>query len=235
MEVVELENEEEAADRAGEELNSIFSKNEGKHILFISSGGSSLKLVDTIQKEYINPFLTVAMTDERYSEDSSINNFAQLIETEFAGIATKQGVKWIDTRVQGRTLQELARDFESELRTWKESNPDGIIVMTQGMGPDGHTCGIMPYPENRESFATLFEDSERWVRGYDARNKNEFSERITITLPFLREMVHYSIVYIVGEEKRAAFEKVELEKGELYITPARIMSQMKQVTIYTSL
>jgi len=61
-------------------------------------------------------------------------------------------------------LEKLAHRYESSLFEWAKKHPEGKIIATMGIGFDGHTAGIMPYPENPETFARLFEDKEigRW-------------------------------------------------------------------------
>lgn len=222
MEIWRLRSKEEARQKAVDTLNKLFSIKEP--ILFLASGGSALELLEHLN---IPENMTVSVLDERYSTDLLINNFSQL--------STKiQAVHVIDTRAQeGETLEQFAERFEQGLRSWKDENPNGKIVITQGMGPDGHTSGIMPYPENPELFETLFGDPKRWIVGYDATGKNEFPLRATTTLSFLRTQVDSSIAYITGENKKAALERVLAKDGSLAETPARIMREMKQVIMYT--
>jgi len=46
-------------------------------------------------------------------------------------------------------------------------------------------------------------------------------------------MVDHAVVYVVGEEKRATFERVLAENGALAETPARIIREMKDVRLFT--
>lgn len=224
MEAVRCTTKEEARTKAADELNDLFLKIRDP-ILFLSSGGSSLELLDGI---HVDERITVSVLDERYSRDPAINNFTQLLERAHP-------VAYIDTRAREyETLWQFAQRFEKELRAWKERNPSGSIVITQGMGPDGHTSGMMPYPEDPDVFEQLFNDPACWVRGYNAKGKNEYPLRATTTMLFLRRVDH-SIAYITGEKKRPALERILAEAGTLAETPARIMREMKNVKIFTDI
>lgn len=216
MEVLRYKTKEEAKSAAIEELSRLFEKNQ-EPILFLCSGGSALELLDGLQ---IGADATVSVLDERYSTDPMVNNFAQVFERIHPE-------HFIDTRVRkGETLDQFAKRFEKELREWENKNPNGKVVITQGMGIDGHTAGIMPY--------TVFDDEKKWVVGYDAKERNEYPLRVTCTFTFLRQ-VDYSIAYITGEKKKEAFARVLAEEGTLEETPARIMRDIKNVKIFTDI
>ena len=130
-------------------------------------------------------------------------------------------------------MEVFAKRFEEALGNWKEEHPGGRVVITQGVGQDGHTLGIMPYSKDPDTFQELFE-GKSWVRGYDAEGKNEYPVRVTITLPFLR-MVDHSVSYITGKEKKDALSFMLSAKGTLFETPARIVHEMKDVHIFTDI
>ncbi|MBI1971304.1 MAG: 6-phosphogluconolactonase [Candidatus Wildermuthbacteria bacterium] len=217
MEVKRYSTKQKAREAAAQKLNQLLDAYSRVPTLFLSSGGSSLELLDGLE---IGKNVTVSVLDERYSTDPTVNNFAQLFER----IRPKA---FIDARIgQNETIQQLAERFKRELREWKAKNPNGKIIITQGMGPDGHTAGIMP--------GVAF-DGDRWVAEYDAKEKNEFPLRVTTTFSFLRDQVDYSIAYITGEKKRDAFEQLLADQGTLAATPARIMREMKNVKIFTDI
>jgi 6-phosphogluconolactonase/glucosamine-6-phosphate isomerase/deaminase len=133
------------------------------------------------------------------------------------------------------TLEEAAKAFEEALRTWKKEHPTGRIIITQGIGSDGHTAGIMPYPGEGMLFDGSFDDKTRWVAAYDAGNKSSLPKRITVTLPFLRHMVDVSIVLASGSEKLPALKRTLAPNGSLSETPARIIGEMREVLLFTEL
>lgn len=232
MEVIRTESREEAVGKASSRLNQILDAHSHVPILFLSSGGSSLALLESIV--IFSPYLTVGMTDERFSEDPKINNFAQLCATLFFQKAEEKGAYFIDTRLQpGEDLEVFAKRHEDLLHSWRKEHPGGRIVITQGIGEDGHTLGIMPYPKEQSAFEELFE-GENWVVGYDAAQKSEYPLRSTITLPFLR-MVDHSVVHMTGTEKKNALSQMLKTKGAFWETPSRIIREMKDVHIYTDI
>lgn len=234
LQVVRLEDEQKTLAKAADHLNHLLHKYKTKQILFLLSGGSSLELLHEVHTENLGDNITISMLDERYSTDHEINNFSQMTHLSFYRLASLAGSQFIDTRVMYGVSQEvLAREFEGKLRKWKYSNYQGTTIAIQGVGVDGHTAGIMPFPDEPEKFDYLFEQENFWVRAYGAKEKNEYPYRITTTLPFLRNHTDHSIVYAVGEGKKEALKKVLAKDGELYITPARIIHEMKNVRLFT--
>lgn len=225
MEVLRYRTREEAKKAASALLEHGLSK--ASHpTLFLASGGSSLELLEGL---HVGDHVTVSVLDERYSTNPSINTFSQLMNRINPS-------KYIDTRMQeGETLLRLALRFEKGLRDWKTKNPSGRILITQGMGPDGHTAGIFPYPEDSAFFQDTFEKQEKWVAGYVAKGKHKFEERVTVTLPFLRNQVDHSVFYVLGENKHEALERVLAKQGTLAQTPARIVQEMKNVRLFTDI
>lgn len=179
-------------------------------ILLMVSGGSSISLLDNIK---LADNITLTVLDERYEDES---NFAQV--SHLTNRLIDPGA------VGGESLEETATRFENNIKEWRENNPSGKIIITQGMGGDGHTAGIFP----------SFKETDKWVVGYEV-NTNQFPKRITVTPSFLINEVDTSIVYISGESKKEALEKVLDESGSLSETPARIIREMKDATIFTDI
>lgn len=199
-------------------------KSRGGSTLFLSSGGSALAVLDLLPEDILGSYLTVGVVDERYDETNENNNFTQLSRTNFYKRAFQAGAGFIDTSVkEDQTQEELADSFEEELRGWVGKNPNGKIVATMGVGADGHTSGIMPFSEDKDRFAELFEGS-RWVVAYDAGAKNPFSQRITTTMTFLRKLDKI-FVFMVGANKKTAFLQMQ-KSGQIAETPARVLKQL---------
>ena len=214
-----------------QDLQNLFSSS-SRPVLVLLSGGSAFDLLRKIDIENFGKHITIGVLDERFSTDEKVNNFAQLTATEFYRRAQEKGVHFIDTRIkEGETLEGLVKRFEKALREWKEENPVGTVIITQGIGTDGHTAGIMPHFENPE----MFDDPDIWVLGYDAKEKLQHPLRVTVTFPFLRNIVDHSIVYAKGEEKKEIVEKIMAKQGSLAQIPALIIHEMKDVKIITEL
>lgn len=204
-------------------------------ILLLFSGGSTFSLLNALRYNGEGGSLTVGVLDERYSHDPAVNNFAQLAATSWYARAKQHECTAIDTRVRdGETLGALTARMQTGLRAWKERNPSGTIIITQGMGADGHTAGIMPFPEAPLQFDALFCATD-WVVGYDVAEKNPYRLRVTSTITFLRDVVDHTIIFIVGEEKEAAWSRCMAEEGTLAETPIRIVRTMRDVRIFTNL
>jgi len=213
-------------------LAKCLNENKTKEVLLLLSGGSAFSLLDSDNK-WLRSQITIGVLDERYSSDPKINNFQQLSSTSFFSWAKMRGCKFINTTVKrNESIVELAHRFEKELKNWKDRNPKGLIIITQGMGPDGHTSGIMPYPENKDLFVKQFEDESKWVVSYDARKKNSYSLRVTTTIPFLK-LVDISVMYAVGKEKANVLKKILSEKIPRNIFPITTINEMKQVFLFT--
>lgn len=210
---------------------------------FIDSESSSLPAGAQSSAESMAGDITISVLDERFfdqnsdqkSDQSIENNFAQIMQTNFWKHAVAAGCRFIDTRPNGRNMEQLSNEFELALREWREQNPNGQILITQGIGKDGHTSGIMPYPESPKFFTSKFA-SENWVADYDTGDKNKYPLRITTTSTFLKEQVDFSAVFVCGEDKTETFKKFltsnDIAENEM---PAKIISKMKKVSIFTDI
>lgn len=204
-------------------------------VLFLASGGSALEILNHVEASVLDPSLSIGVLDERFSQDPTINNFAQLTQTKIYADAVAAGSSFIDTRLQwNEPIEKLAERFEATLKNWKNQNPTGKIFITQGMGPDGHTAGIMPFPENPQVFEELFDQPEKWVAFYDAGSKNQFPLRVTTTLSFLKS-VDVSIFFVFGEDKKMAMDQVNSSSVTLAATPAGIVRQIRTIYVFSDL
>ncbi|HEY1074588.1 MAG TPA: 6-phosphogluconolactonase [Patescibacteria group bacterium] len=234
VQVVYAESAAAAKRLAQEELFEYLRHYQGTPMLLLCSGGSSMDLLDNVPDIALGSWLTLGVTDDRMSTDPKVNNFLQLRETAFGQAAEKAQVRFLSTVPRdGQSIDEWSEDFENALREWVNAHPAGKIVMTLGIGRDGHTIGIMPYPEDPLEFARLFTDSERWTVGYDVGTKNPHRLRLTLAPAFLTKHVDHTIVYHVGEEKRQSLLQVLDANGSFADVPGRIVHQLRDVKIVT--
>lgn len=214
-------------------LNWLLNKNKDNPILLMLSGGSAFKILSGIKPSCLGQNITITVLDERFSAKPEVNNFIQLSNTEFYKKAKAAGCKFILTVPhQANTIEDLAESFEKSLRQWKKDYPSGVVIVTQGIGPDGHTAGIMPFPEDPQTFSSLFE-SDKWVVGYDAGQKNAYPQRVTTTITFLKNIVDHSVVFAVGEEKKKIIEKINSKQASLTALPAMVVWKMKDAQLFT--
>lgn len=218
----------------GRAISELLMEKIGQPVLLLVSGGSALAVLE--YADFVGgENLTISLLDDRFYKDHGINNFFQLTQTGFYRKAKAQGAKFISTLPKGKeSLAMAAERWEKALRSWASVGLSGrTIIAIMGVGPDGHTAGIMPFPEDPHKFACLFQNNN-WVVGYDAGGKNQYPLRLTASISFLRTMVDYAFVYISGEKKRKILPVI-LTSGDLPRCPARIIHQLKNVQIYTDI
>jgi 6-phosphogluconolactonase/glucosamine-6-phosphate isomerase/deaminase len=215
---------------AGKRLAQELKRHQHVPVLLLLSGGSALSLLPYCDTGHIDHHVTISVLDERYTAASEHQNFSQLAATQFSTDARQHGAQMIDPEINMKeSLHSTAEKFEQRLRQWKGDHPEGVVIATMGIGPDGHTAGIMPHSTEIDS------DGEAWVVGYTiSPSVNQFTQRITVTYPFLREMVDTAIVYAIGAEKQQHITALENGDGDLQGMPASIMRAMRDVTLYTN-
>lgn len=219
-------------EQARDMLQRFFDQYQSEHILLLSSGGSALELMQSFDIA-MPSYITFSVLDERWGESESRNSVA-LQKTPLHHQLLAGGAHVIDlSPEQDESREGLRTRFERTLKNWRMAHADGPIIVTMGMGPDGHTSGIFPQ-DNVSQFDTLFLGSE-WVVSYSASAKYRYPERITSSASFLRDHVDHAIVVIDGQEKKEAYSALISESGTLYQTPARIMHEMKDVHLFTTL
>ncbi|HEA84414.1 MAG TPA: hypothetical protein ENI04_00300 [Candidatus Wildermuthbacteria bacterium] len=234
MKIHRLKDQEKAKAAAQKALSALFAKHKNTPILFLCSGGSALELLDGLFLSGRKDLITLGMLDERYSEKEGINNFLQLTKTKFFFDMLTGGTMLIDTSIQDKeSLSDISERFSASLRGWRTINSNGIIIATIGIAQDGHTAGIMPKMAEEE-FGDLFENDEVWAVGYDTGRRGDQRERVTVTLPFLRT-IDYAVAYVVGWQKERALSRVMEKEGSLREIPARIIREMKDVSVFTDI
>lgn len=218
-------------------LNALLDEHRNEEVLLLFSGGSAFSLLPHVDPSALSERTTVAVLDERYTFDAEASNTATLVATPFFERARKQHVDVIDPRPEeDESLERAAKRFDIALKHWHILHREGIVIATMGIGPDGHTSGVLPRPENPETFAKLFLDPHICVSGYHVPNgKNPFPERMTTTLSYIQRHVRHAIIYATGENKRDALAHVLSAKGSLAETPARVLHAIPDARLYTDL
>lgn len=224
-------------DEAGDALIKALTEHEGKDVLLLFSGGSAFALVNYLHTDILSSRHTISVLDERYTYEENDSNFALLERTPFLTKAKKKGVSVIDPRpLENETLEETAKRFDLALKHWHVLHRDGVVIVTMGIGPDGHTSGILPMPHKPREFAKLFSDEKLCAVGYEVSPEiNPFTKRITTTLTYLKRHVAHAIVFASGAPKKDVLGKIRLGKEEVATVPATVLQQMKHVDLYTDL
>lgn len=227
MEIITTDKPKEEASKA---LSDSLRAYAGRPILLMVSGGSAFSLLDLVDTSVLGPHVTLTVLDERLSSNNAVNNFAQLEQTKFFASCALAGVRTISTKVLLKeTLQDLQHRFDKALHDWKEQHTNGVILVTMGIGADGHTAGIFPGAQEVD-----FND-EDWTVGYALpKDINPYAYRVTVTYAFLRDCVDEAIVYAAGPEKSLVVNTLQLNASSLQTFPAAIFKEMLQLRVFTS-
>lgn len=223
-----------AAAEAGERLNFFLAENKKLPILLMLSAGSALSVLDYVGQAVLGANLTVSMLDERFSQDPKINNFLQLQKTDFYASALEAEASFFGTlRRNGEVMEDLRQRWDKNLKAWRAENPGGLIAATLGLGQDGHTAGIFPFPEDPIKFDRLF-NNEAWTAAYNAAGINKYPERVTATLTFLKT-IDFGFALVCGKEKQEKFAQLISSHAKEAELPARVWYEMKDLKIFTDL
>ena len=233
MQTYKQNDAESAAAEAGEFLNQFLLENKDKPILLMLSAGSSFKLLDYIGKHVLGEHLTISLLDDRFSQESDVNNFAALQKTDFYTDALNSDVNFIGTLPrQNETMESLAQRWNESLELWITNNPKGKIITTFGMGADGHTAGIFP-ERDAKKFDALFKNNSL-VTAYDATGKNQHPLRITTNFNFFKK-INSAYVYVCGTDKKPKLDEVLNKQGTINNLPALLWHELKEVKIFTDI
>lgn len=188
-------------------------------MLLLLSGGSALAPLRLLPEP---PSATIAALDDRVSDDPAVSNYLQLVE---AGM--RPG---FDSRPRpGEPREAVAARFDAFLRGWRQAHPEGRVVITQGIGPDGHTAGIFPLAA--ASFSALYDGAWAVSHAHGA----PYPERVTVTPGFLVDQVDASLLYVGGENKREALARALDPTSRPHEVPAAVIQRMRDVRLVTDL
>lgn len=201
----------------------------GKRVLLLLSGGSAVEVYRILgerlsqEEEGFAKNLTVGLVDERYgSVGHSDSNEKQIQGTGFYEAVKEKGGHILSV-LTGKDPEQEAAGYESMICKSVEEADEVLAVM--GVGPDGHTAGILPQ-KSPEEFEKLF-PANRWVVYYELPQDypNPFKKRITLT-PTALQKITLAVVVAKGEEKKGALRKVFTKEEPLYKTPATVLRNL---------
>ncbi len=234
MNINHFNTEAEATATAGEALNELLINNKNTPVLLMLSGGSAFSMLKYADDEGLSENLTISMLDERFSGEPKINNFSQLQKLNFYERALKKHVNFINTLPRsGELMDDMKIRWQLALKNWVDKNLNGKIFAIFGIGADGHTAGIFPYPDDATFFCKNFE-KQHWLTGYSATGKNLYPQRITTTFTFFKK-IDAAIVYVCGENKKQAFKKFIKGAGQPHELPALGIYETKKQQIFTNI
>lgn len=229
LEIHHYDSADKAQAAATDELTKVLetSLSEKKKILLLLSGGGNLQVAEQVGLRLLNnEDITIYVLDERFSADATLNNSLQL---QKIGIAVNLTVP-----TETETVAQFAERFNLQIQTWVDQNPDGQIICTWGMGPDGHVAGISPMPDEPERFAQTFIGRQQIVVGYTGNLVPP--ERVTVTADFLTNQVDILLGFVSGAAKESAWQSfVEMTVPESQLPVQLFKRAQGRVIISTDL
>jgi 6-phosphogluconolactonase/glucosamine-6-phosphate isomerase/deaminase len=187
----------------------------GKKVLWLVPGGSAIAVVIKVAERLIAQDLSnlsVTLTDERYGDLSHADsNWHQLEDLGFQLERAK-----LYPVLTGDYREQTTKNFASTLR--KLLTESDYRLGFFGIGPDGHTAGILP--------GSPAVDAKEFAAGYTAPN----FERITMT-PLAIAKLDEAVVYAMGAAKWPILEQLQVDLP-LAKQPAQALKQVPQVTIF---
>ncbi len=190
----------------------------GKQVLWLLSGGSNI-YIEVAAMKLITPDrqtkLTIMFSDERFGRiGHQDSNMQKLLEAGFAaGRATIVPTLTPSTR----TLESTAEHFQSTVTTAFDKS-DAIITQL-GIGPDGHTAGILPH-----SPAVASKDLVAWYHADDF-------ERVTLSFVALKKSTAI-YAFTFGADRREQLERLRDQELPLAEQPAQILKQVSEAYVY---
>lgn len=187
----------------------------GDKVLWLLSGGSAIDLEVAIARKLSNirlDSLSVALLDERYGPINHQNsNWYQLEQAGFSLPGAK-----VYRVLNGREILPTTREFESWLNNAYKNSDYKIGLL--GMGPDGHTSGILPGSPALRAKALVC-----------AYSSSDF-QRITTTA-FALGQLDEAVLYAVGRGKWPQLERLQTSISPV-TQPAQLLKQVPKLTVF---
>jgi 6-phosphogluconolactonase len=188
----------------------------GRSVLWLLSGGSAIKVaVDTSALLDGQDFskLVVSLMDERFVPvGHPDSNWQQL------GVAgLKLPGATLHPVLAGTSQKETASAFAVFLEEQFAGTQYHLGVL--GIGPDGHTSGILPHSEAVTA------------QGLICAYQGPDYQRITTTAKALKQL-NEAVLYVAGETKWPVLDRLETELP-VADQPAQLLKTMPKTTIFT--
>lgn len=215
-----------------DKLPQIFAKKlivklgSGQKVFWIVTGGSAIKIeaeVSRLLKDQSLGNLSVTLSDERYAEPGhKDSNWQQLVDAGFElpganllPVLTGQG--------RSKTTEEFADNLENGL------NQSDYSIGIFGIGPDGHTAGILPGSPCIDSpdMAVSYADDEATPSVIEGIYRGK--DRVTMTAVAIARLDE--IIVVAFGKKPILFDKLE-QATDIETMPAQALKQVDKLTIY---
>jgi 6-phosphogluconolactonase/glucosamine-6-phosphate isomerase/deaminase len=198
----------------------------GERVLWLVSGGSAVTVAADVARRLRGhqlEGLVASLTDERFGPvGHPDSNWAQLAAAGFV----LPGATLLPVLTPGATLESTAATFGRTLEARLAAADFSLGFF--GIGPDGHTAGILPHSPavTARSFAI----------GYDARHLpppapgDPTFKRVTMTAPAIARL-REAVVYAVGKAKWPVLDELAREVP-LADQPAQVLKSVRTLTIF---
>lgn len=210
---------EQAVSYIAERIRTLLASD--KSVLWLVSGGSNIPLQVAVMEripDSLSKDLTIMPVDERYGPyNHPDSNCAQIRR---AGFESKHA-ECVDILEEGRSADDTVRllnDFVA-----REIAIGDYVFATLGMGPDGHTAGILPH-----SPALSCSDLAMYYKGSDFM-------RITLCADTIAQHSDEIVLSAFGEEKHDALRKLAGKDDEREIIPAMLLRETPNSTVFNDL
>lgn len=201
-------------------------------VLLLLSGGSATtvynELAASLELDLEPGELVVGLVDERYDLDPNHSN-SNDAAIQATGLITRfeQLGAIYSPILHGHSLEDEAAQYNYQLTQFIFHEGRQFIAIL-GIGPDGHTAGILPDPDTQE-FTKTFEGT-KLIIGYD--NDGPFPERITTTLTGMRT-IDQAIVLVKDAAKISVVNRATDSDNPqpFHLLPATIIQEIPKVII----
>lgn len=206
-----------SADAVTEYLSTVLTEklSAGQKVLWLVPGGSAITVVAVVSKKLQGldlKNLTVTLTDERYGPvGHPDSNWLQLEQAGFS----LPGARMVPV-LHGHSVAETTTEFAKHLQEYCQGA--AYCLGFFGMGPDGHTAGILP--------GSPAVTATEWAASYQVP---EFL-RVTMTPPAIAALSE-AVVYAMGEAKAEPLANLQQELP-LNEQPAQVLKKVSKLTIF---
>jgi len=186
-------------------------------VLWLLSGGSSIGLAVATRKRLEGKNLsnlTVTLIDERYGPDGHADsNWQQLLDSgfDFSGLNTVPVLR-------GLGLEETTAKFQDELS--KQLKQADFKIALAGIGPDGHTSGILP------------DSPALSAKGLVTHYQGPDYQRITTT-PKALELLDEAVVSLSDDKKKPIVAQLQ-QDITIEKMPAQLLKKLPRFIVFNN-
>ncbi len=199
-------------------------------VLWLVTGGSAIAIAAATSKRLTGlsfQNLTVTLTDERYGAvGHPDSNWWQLQNSGFS-LPNANLIPLLIEKDINETTRQFARQLEESFK--KVDYTIGFF----GIGPDGHTAGILPGSPAVDSadLAVSYSDDEVTIDSPEGVKRGV--SRITIS-PLTISKLDEAVVYAIGEHKWPTIKQLN-DNLSIETQPAQALKQVSKLTIFTDM